>query len=83
MPVGVLEKDVEASVEPRTVTLMLKGPKLALDALAPTQLDAVVSVAEAREKGLKKVEKSVELRSTLPDRTQLVAPAPRVEVVLP
>ncbi len=83
VPVAVLEKDVEASVEPQTVTLMLKGPKLALDALVASELHAVVSVAEAVEKGLKQVEKSVELRSALPDRTQLVAPAPRVEVVLP
>ena len=82
VPVGVLEDEVGATVNPGTVTLMLKGPKLALDAMVADELRAMVSVADAREKGLKKVERSVELRSALPDRTQLVAPTPRVEVLL-
>ena len=48
-----------------------------------TALKATVDVKEELAEGLKTFEKTVELRTALPERTQLVAPIPRVVVSVP
>ena len=68
---------------PSTVMLRVSGPRRLVDAMKSTSLEATVSVKAELAKGLKTFEKTVELRSALPERTQLVAPIPRVVISVP
>ncbi|MBT6435450.1 MAG: hypothetical protein HOK28_20310 [Deltaproteobacteria bacterium] len=83
IPVKVEADGVALTVEPSTVMLRVSGPRRSVDAMKSSSLEATVKIGDELEKGLKSFEKSVELRTTLPERTQLVVPIPRVVVLVP
>jgi YbbR domain-containing protein len=83
IPVKVEADGVALTVEPSTVMLRVSGPRRSVDAMKSSSLEATVKIGDELEKGLKSFEKSVELRTTLPERTQLVVPIPRVVVSVP
>ncbi|MBT6488238.1 MAG: YbbR-like domain-containing protein, partial [Deltaproteobacteria bacterium] len=83
IPVKVEAGGVALTVEPSTVMLRVSGPRRSVDAMKSSSLEATVKIGDELEKGLKSFEKSVELRTTLPERTQLVVPIPRVVVSVP
>lgn len=83
VPVKVEVDGKALNVEPAVVMLRVSGPRKLVDAMKSTALEATVRVDEELSKGLKTFEKSVELRTALPERTQLVVPIPRVVVSVP
>ena len=83
VPVKVEVDGQVLETNPSTVMLRVSGPRRLVDAMKTTALKATVDVKEELAEGLKTFEKTVELRTALPERTQLVAPIPRVVVSVP
>lgn len=71
---------LNVEVSPATVMIRVKGPRKLVDAMRASELRPTVNIEEQIREGLKSFEKSVELQGRLPERTQLVAPIPRVVV---
>lgn len=67
-------------VTPPTVPITVKGPRRIVDKLEQEAIEAYVDVNTDVRVGQTQVEKLVQLRHDLPDRTQIVAPVPKVVV---
>ena len=83
VPVKVEVDGQVIETKPSKVMLRVSGPRRLVEAMQASALDVTVSVEEELAQGLKTFEKTIELRSALPERTQLVAPIPRVVVSVP
>ena len=66
-----------------SVTVTLKGPRRIVDKMDKDHLEAFVNIEAEVSAGETKVEKNIQLRPDLPERTQVVAPIPKIEVQLP
>lgn len=82
VPVDVINGPRGAVAEPSTVSLTLKGPRRTLDKLTVDDMRASVDVASERKQGLGQAERAVTVTHTLPERTQWIAPMPRVFIDL-
>lgn len=82
VPVEVVGAGPGATFAPQVVALSLKGPRRTLGQLRPEQLRAQIDVAQEVEAGAERADRAVGLAQGLPDRTQLLAPVPRVVVQL-
>jgi YbbR domain-containing protein len=69
-------------VAPRTVSVTLKGPRRLVDSMKRSDVKVVVDVMPEAAEGETGFEKQIELRDA-PERTQLVAPVPKVAVSVP
>lgn len=69
-------------VDPRVVTLALRGPRRIVDKLSRDALEPYVDLQPELGEGQTRFEKTVRLRET-PERTQLVGAATRVQVEIP
>ena len=67
---------------PTRVELLLKGPRRHLDKLDSTTLTAVIDVEPEALAGERQFKKGFVLEPPLPERTEIVGEAPRVEVSL-
>lgn len=82
VPVVLLGAPAGSTFSPSRVHLNFKGPRRLLDAIDAGTLQATVEVAHEAAAGLSRVDKVVGLNQDLPERTQLLAPLPRVAVQL-
>lgn len=71
-----------ASVTPSNVTVTLKGPRRLVDSMKPSAVKVFVDAMPEAGEGKTGFEKQIELRNA-PERTQLVAPVPKVVVNMP
>ncbi|HET6346993.1 MAG TPA: hypothetical protein VFH51_18805, partial [Myxococcota bacterium] len=67
-------------LETTTVPLTIKGPRRVVDKMDKDTLEAYIDVGAEANDGQTSVEKPVSVRPELPERTQIVAPVPKVEV---
>jgi YbbR domain-containing protein len=80
VPVKVDNAPKGSHVNPGAVVLTIKGPRRIVDKMDKDSLEAFVDVGAEANDGLTTVEKPIGLRPELPERTQIVAPVPKVEV---
>jgi YbbR domain-containing protein len=70
-------------VRPEVVSVTLKGPRRLMDELDGGKVEAIVTLDPATLDGQQTFEKIVTLRPELPERTQILGNAPKVEVSVP
>ena len=81
VPVLVEGTQRAAQAHPSSLALVVRGPRRIVEGLEKAQLTAVVDLSQVPE-GATTVEHPIRVRPELPERTQLVAPVPKVEVIL-
>lgn len=80
VPVEVENAPKGSHAEPSTVMLTVKGPRRVVEKMDKDALKAFVDVSTEANNGDVTVEKTIQVHPDLPERTQIVAPVPKVEV---
>jgi YbbR domain-containing protein len=83
VPVRVEGAPKNSRISPVTVTLMLKGPRRTIDKINRSKMVAVVDVTAEVHDGEIDIEKLIQVSPALPERTQVVAPVPKISVQVP
>ena len=81
IPVQVEGTSRSVAVQPTTVALTVRGPRRIVEALDRAKLEAVVDLSTVGET-TGPLEHVLHVRPELPERTQLVAPVPKIQVTL-
>lgn len=72
-----------ARLSPASVSFTIKGPRRTVEGMERSSLEGVVRFAETTAGSSEGAERTVELRSELPERTQTIAPIPKVSIEVP
>jgi YbbR domain-containing protein len=80
VPLNTTDLPKNVVLSPATVTFVLKGPRRIIDRLDPASLTARVELTAQDLAAQGPIERPVALAQDLPERTQLVAPVPRVTI---
>jgi YbbR domain-containing protein len=83
IPVHLEGAPKNSRMSPTNISLTVKGPRRTVDKMQRSAVDAVVRIGDEVGRGEALVEKTIELRQPLPERTQIMAPVPKVAVRIP
>lgn len=83
LPVRVENAPPDTQLSKNVVRVTLKGPRRFVDRLGRNALVAVVDVGQEAASEVEQVQKRVELRPALPDRTEILGERPSVTVSFP